>query len=59
MAVTYIDKDYEKYICKIPTGPIEEDNKIIKIVEIDDNKYKEEDNLLELKKNGRMIIKNQ
>jgi len=44
MSITYIDKDYEKYVCKIPTGPIEEEIKVMKIVEIDDNKYKEEDN---------------
>ena len=44
MSITYIDKDYEKYVCKIPTGPIEEEIKVMKIVEIDDDKYKEEDN---------------
>jgi len=44
MSVIYIHKAYEKYVCKIPTGPIEEDNKVMKIVQIDDNKYKEEDN---------------
>jgi len=37
MSITYIDKDYEKYVCKIPTGPIEEDiNESIKIVEINE-----------------------
>jgi len=37
MSITYIDKDYEKYVCKIPAGPIEEDiNESIKIVEINE-----------------------
>ena len=46
--ITYIDKDYEKYVVDIPGGPIEEDNNpSIKIVEIETGtliKFNEEDN---------------
>ena len=48
MSITYIDKDYEKYVIDIPCGPIEENNNpSIKIAEIETGtliKFNEEDN---------------
>jgi len=61
MSITYIDKDFERYVCDLPVGPIEDESinkQSIKIEEISDDDDQDDKQKIQDFKMLRKYIKN-